>query len=66
MGSDIGRWIERAQDGIQLWERTSAVLNLRNQPPNSWLINKMGLRKKAVVMGYGWNWLKIVPSGGLW
>ena len=35
MGSDIGRWIEQAEDLVQRWAKTSKVLNIRDLLPKS-------------------------------
>lgn len=57
--SDIGRWIEVAQDRVKWRAMTLVVLILRDLLPESWLISKTGLRKTGCDDG---KWLELTQE----
>jgi len=50
---------------VQWWALVLAVLYRCVLVSESWLISKMDLMEIDLRMGGGWNWLRIVCSGGL-
>jgi len=59
------RWIELAQDRIQMWALVLAVLKLLVLLQEICLLSWI-LEKYVVGMRGGLNWLTIASNGGLW